>query len=73
MGDEHPAVLRQMRGNRSNVLFTERYVGTGATEKQFVETFRMSGMRVVFRHEVEAQQVAALNGTIRLSQQGEVG
>ena len=55
----------QMRGNRSNVLFVERYIGTGASEKQFVETFRMSGMRVVFRHEVEAQQVAALTGTLR--------
>ena len=64
MGDEHPAVLRQMRGNRSNVLFTERYIGTGASEKQFVETFKMSGMRVVFRHQVEAAVLPSLTGTI---------
>ena len=64
VGDEYPAVLRQMRGNRSNVLFTERYIGTRASEKQFVETFKMSGMRVVFRHEVEAAQVPELIGIL---------
>jgi hypothetical protein len=53
-----------MRGNGSNVLFTERYIGAGATEQQFIETFRMSGLRVVFRHEVEAAQVPALSGTL---------
>ena len=65
VGDEYPAVLSQMRVNRTNVLFVERYIGTGASEKQFVETFKMSGMRVVFRHEVEAAQLPALTGTLR--------
>ena len=65
VGDDYPAVLRQMRGNKSNVLFTERYIGTGASEEQFVETFKTSGIRVVFRHEVEAAHLPALTGTLR--------
>jgi hypothetical protein len=66
VSDDYPAVLRQMRGNGSTVLFTERYTGTGATEKQFVETFKISGIKVVFRHEVEAAQLPALTGTLAL-------
>jgi uncharacterized protein (DUF3820 family) len=34
VGDDYPAVLRQMRASRSDVLFLERYTGTGATREQ---------------------------------------
>lgn len=48
VGDDYPAVLRQMRANGSNVLFLERYTGTGATREQFIKTFETASMKVVF-------------------------
>ena len=78
VGDDYPAVLRQIRHNstesippqlrrslestvsflgskgKTAVLFTERYTGRGATQKQFIETFADANIRVVFRHEVRA-------------------
>jgi len=52
VGDDYPAVLRQMRANGSRVLFLEQYTGTGATLEQFIQTFNLSGFAVVFKHEV---------------------
>jgi hypothetical protein len=54
IGDDYPAVLRQMRANGSHFLFTERYTGVGATEEQFVKTFALSDIKVVFRRDVDA-------------------
>lgn len=54
VGDDYPAVLRQMNAQLANVLFLERYTGVGATEEQFVKTFEMSDIRVLFRREVDA-------------------
>jgi hypothetical protein len=56
VGDDYPAVLRQMRANGSNILFTERYTGTGATEAQFVKTFALSDIKIVFRRDVDAME-----------------
>ena len=56
VGDDYPAVLRQMRANGSNVLFAERYTGTGATEAQFVKTFALSDIKIVFRRDVDAME-----------------
>jgi hypothetical protein len=68
VGDDYPAILRQMRGNHSNVLFTEKYTGVGATTEQFVKTFALSDKRVIFRRDVEAVPLAdcALTGTLTL-------
>ena len=55
VGDDYPAVLRQMRANGSNILFTERYSGVGATETQFIKTFALADIKVVFRCDVEAR------------------
>lgn len=52
VGDDYPAVLRQMRTNRSDCLFVETYTGTGATEAQFVATLFNSGIKVVFRRDL---------------------
>jgi hypothetical protein len=59
VGDDYPAVLRQMAAlDRANLecrfLFVEKYTGAGATEDQFRKVFETSGRHVVFRHEVEA-------------------
>jgi hypothetical protein len=42
-----------IRANHSDVLFLQSYVGTGATEEQFKTTLRMSGIKVVFRRDVD--------------------
>lgn len=55
VGDDYPAVLRQMRANRSKYLLVGRYAGTGATCAQFAMTFASAGIRVVFLDEVEAR------------------
>jgi uncharacterized protein (DUF3820 family) len=52
IGDDYPAVLRQMKRTDSNVLFVGAYTGKGATEEQFVATFRTAGIRVVFARDV---------------------
>jgi uncharacterized protein (DUF3820 family) len=49
VGDDYPAVLRQMRANQSTVLFLEQYTGQGATRDQFIKTFQSAEMRVIFR------------------------
>jgi hypothetical protein len=53
VGDDYPAVLRQMRANGSTVLFVGEYRGQGATEDQFIKTFATAGIRVVFARDVE--------------------
>ena len=54
-----------MRANRSGVLFAQSYAGIGATEEQFVKTFAQSGIKVVFRRNVDAVELAD-GGTGRL-------
>jgi hypothetical protein len=57
VGDDYPAVLRQMRKNGSLVLFLETYTGSGATREQFIQTFRLSRLRVIFKDEVLGEPV----------------
>lgn len=59
VGDDFPAVLRQIKRGRSlmqpgtiSVLLLERYHGEGATVEQFVEFFKSEGIRVVFLADV---------------------
>jgi uncharacterized protein (DUF3820 family) len=54
VGDDYPAILRQMRASHSNVLLTRDYTGAGATEEQFVKTFATADIKVVFLRDVEA-------------------
>jgi hypothetical protein len=35
------------------VLFVGNYNGAGATEQQFVQTFALSGIKVIFRRDVK--------------------
>ena len=48
VGDDYPAVLRQMKRNGSTVLFLKDYTGQGATKEQFIKTFTVSEFSVVF-------------------------
>lgn len=54
VSDDFPAVLRQMKHQRSNVLFLEKYTGTGATKEQFIDFFAAQNIKVIFTSEVEA-------------------
>jgi uncharacterized protein (DUF3820 family) len=65
VGDDYPAVLRQMRASYpavrphtvpdgANVLLLEQYTGKGATQEQFVQTFKTANITVVFRDELPA-------------------
>ena len=58
VGDDYPAVLRQMRANGSGVLLLAQYTGVGATYKQLVQTFATAGIRVVTLTAVEARLAA---------------
>lgn len=44
MGDDYPAVLRQMKVSECNVLYLVAYTGSGATLGQVKQIFRMSGI-----------------------------
>lgn len=51
MGDDYPAVLRQMKASRCNVLYLGSYNGSGATLDQVKKLFQMSGI-VVMEHDL---------------------
>jgi uncharacterized protein (DUF3820 family) len=53
IGDDYPAVLRQMKRTGASVLFVGEYTGQGATQEQFVKTMATAGIRVVFARDVE--------------------
>ena len=78
VSDDYPAILRQMHtmrrvvGGGRLILFTERYAGVGATEAQFIKTFATSGIKVIFRRDVEAAPLAELSGCVRLPSSSEI-
>ena len=55
VGDDYPAVLRQMKANNSNALLIGHggYTGVGATFEQIEDIFRLSGIRIVRLNEVD--------------------
>lgn len=52
VGDDYPAILRQMRNNRSNILVYGTYNGIGVNEKTFRQFFEMQKIRVVKESEI---------------------
>lgn len=57
VGDDYPAILRQMRRSKSNVLFTRDYTGIGVDEATFVEYFSTQGIKVIFERDVINQAI----------------
>lgn len=55
VGDDYPAILRQMNHTKAKYLFLEEYTGIGVTVDQFRDMFAESDKIVVFRGEVDAQ------------------
>jgi hypothetical protein len=56
VSDDYPAVLRQMRRARTKVLFLGQYTGKGASQEQFIQTFKTANITVVFRDVVASQR-----------------
>jgi uncharacterized protein (DUF3820 family) len=54
MGDDFPAVMRQMKANHCNVLYLDAYTGAGATLEQVTKMFAASGMRVLLHKDFAA-------------------
>jgi uncharacterized protein (DUF3820 family) len=48
VGDDYPAILRQMKRTGANILFVGTYSGVGATQDEFVATMATAGIRTVF-------------------------
>ena len=67
VGDDYPAVLRQIKSCKvrnpygqacylyGRALFLGEYTGVGATRDQFIKTFEMEGIKVVFQDECMKQ------------------
>lgn len=56
VGDDFPAILRQMRRNGSDILLTRSYHGTGVSEKIFCEYMESQKLKVIFEHEIDAAE-----------------
>lgn len=54
VGDDYPAILRQMRASQCNVLLIGEggYAGTGATLEQVVAMFKSAGIKIVLLADV---------------------
>lgn len=58
LGDDYPAVLRQIKARKENydaykVLLIREYTGVGATLAQVKQIFSLSGIKLILRSEVE--------------------
>jgi uncharacterized protein (DUF3820 family) len=63
IGDDYPAVLRQMRASNSCALLVGDYTGVGATREQFIKTFASAGIKVVFVADIDATVGAPIGAT----------
>lgn len=63
VGDDYPAVLRQMRNNRSNTLVYGTYTGKGVDEQTFRKFFETQQIRVIKESEIDAN-VTQRGGTV---------
>jgi len=57
LGDDYPAVLRQMRANNSHSLLITRYAGVGATLEQVRAIFAASEIRLFIVADIEAHAI----------------
>lgn len=54
VGDDYPAVLRQVKRNGANYLLTKSYCGVGASQPQFCDFFQTQGVKVIFESDVDS-------------------
>lgn len=53
IGDDYPAVLRQIKRNNADFVLVGQYHGVGATREQFVQFFATQNKTVIFENDVE--------------------
>lgn len=61
VGDDYPAILRQMRRNGSKFLFTRAYSGSGVNEQTFFQFMESQGIKVVLESEVDAAEMIRID------------
>jgi hypothetical protein len=52
IGDDYPAILRQIKQTKAEFILVDRYCGVGATQEQFVQFFQTQGKTVIFEADV---------------------
>jgi len=53
IGDDYPAILRQVKRSGADCLLVRSYTGIGATKEQFVRLFDSQGIKVIFESDVD--------------------
>lgn len=66
VGDDFPAVLRQLKADRSNVLVLREYTGSGASWDEFVNFFASQGITVVLEADIEEVVVPKFDLRLRV-------
>jgi len=61
MGDDYPAVLRQMQTSCCNVLYLVTYTGEGATLEEVKEIFRASDIDILLHNDFRVAQSQLLD------------
>jgi uncharacterized protein (DUF3820 family) len=67
IGDDFPAILRQMKDYRANVLVFGEYSGSGATEQEFKQYFESQRMKVIQESDIERTVLPEYDSKIILS------
>jgi hypothetical protein len=78
VGDDFPAVLRQMKASmpvqRSSVqstnyflLLVSKYTGTSVTQAEFIQYFESQGYKVVFENDIDNCQLPAIDFYLKLN------
>ncbi len=53
VGDDYPAILRQMKASKSNILYLAHYNGIGVDETLFRQYFANEKIKVIFQREID--------------------
>lgn len=53
VSDDFPAVLRQMKLSKANILFLSKYTGIGAKVEDFVKYFKTQNITVIFESDID--------------------
>jgi len=72
VGDDFPAVLRQLKADNSNVLVLQVYSGTGASWDEFVRYFASQGIRVVLAAGIDAVDLPKFDAILNVNME-EIG
>lgn len=64
IGDDYPAVLRQVLRSGATTIVVRSYSGVGATESQFCDFFKSQGVRIVFERDIDRQVLPEIFTTL---------